>query len=90
VIAISSHDLRVAMDTSESMYKKLTNMILNRAKDTHKKILKQDLDALERDAERTMDNISQHLPVEKQALIRQELSPFLDRIKSTLRKLDQD
>ncbi len=90
LISISARDLQASMSASDSLHKRLMRLVMDRIKDTQRKLLRKELSDIEKTAQLTIDNLAQYIPEEEQNAFKKGALPLLDRLKGTLEHFEQD
>lgn len=89
LIVIPAHNLQSAMDASDSLFQKMKKIVISRAKDTHKKLMQKELNDAEKKAEENTQRLALDSAVHKRFALKEELAPFLERIKNSLNRRDK-
>ena len=80
LVSITSHDLHKAISTSESFYKKIMRMTMERIRETSMKVARRKPQPEALNIHAVADNV----PMSKKERFKKEVVPLLDELKSTL------
>lgn len=88
LIAISPQDVHQSIGDPRGIFAQMMRVMVERLKDTNAQLIKQNMELadIEEAAQLTVENISLHIPENKQTAFKREVVPLLDKLKSTLQK----